>query len=120
MFPLKFGMKDISVGSGLIIGRSNIEEFLNHVNGLSNFNEKPLVELTNSYETAIASLVGMIEVRSVNLNPILQQMFLKLKDMEDGEDKNFVRKTLLIEFNHVAREARDRKSVCRERVSSYV
>ena len=58
MFPRKFGMKDISVGSGLIIGRSNIEEFLNHVNGLSNFNEKPLVELTDSYETAIA-LVGL-------------------------------------------------------------
>ena len=106
MFPLKFDMRDISVGSGLIIGRSNIEEFLNHVNGLSNFNEKPLVELTDSYETAIASLVGMIEARFVNLNPILQQMFLKLDDMEDGEDKDFVRKTLLMEFNDVAREAR--------------
>ena len=106
MFPLKFDMKDISVGSCLFIGRSNIEEFLNHVNGLSNFNEKPLVELINSYETAIASLVGMIEARFVNLNPILKQMFLKLKDMEDSDDKNFVRKTLLMEFNDVAREAR--------------
>ena len=93
MFPPKFGMKDISIGSGLIIGRSNIEEFLNHVNGLSNFNEKPLVELTDSYETAIASLVGMIEARFVNLNPILQQMFLKLDDMKDGEDQDFVQKT---------------------------
>ena len=92
MFLLKFGMKYISVGSGLIIGRSNIEEFLNHVNGLSKFNEKPFVKLFDSYETAIASLAGMMEERFVNLDPILQQMFLKLDDMKDGEDKDFVQK----------------------------
>ena len=65
-----------------------------------------MVELSDSYETAIASLVGMMEARFVNLNPILQQMFLKLDDMKDGEDKDFVLKTLLMEFNDVAKEAR--------------
>ena len=86
-------MKDLDVGSGFIIGRNNIEEFFNHVNGLRDLNEKPLVELTHNYETDVASLVGMIEARFVNLNPILQQMFLKLDSMERGEEKNFVLKT---------------------------
>ena len=45
----------------------------------------------------------MIEAIFVNLNPNLQKMFLKLDDMKDGEDKDFVRKTLLMEFNDVAR-----------------
>ena len=45
----------------------------------------------------------MIDTRFVNLNPILQKMFLKLDDMKDGEDKDFVLKTLLMEFNDVAK-----------------
>ena len=48
----------------------------------------------------------MIESMFVNLNPILQQMFLKLFDMENGEKKDFVLETLLKEFGDVAREAR--------------
>ena len=48
----------------------------------------------------------MIEARFVNLNTILQQMILKPDSMERGEEKNFVLKTLLMEFNDVAIEAR--------------
>ena len=35
----KFAMKDLEIGSGFIIGRNNIEEFFNHVNGLRDLNE---------------------------------------------------------------------------------
>ena len=67
---------------------------------------RSLVELAPNYEIAIASLVHMLEARFVNLNPIMQQMFLKLHDMEDGEKKDFVLETLFKEFGDVAREAR--------------
>ena len=70
----KFTMKNMKVGRGFIIGRNNIEEFFNHVNGLHDFNDKPIFKLAHSYESAIASLVSMIEARFVNLNPILQQI----------------------------------------------
>ena len=53
----EFAMKDIKVGSGSIIGKDNIEEFLNHINSLYDLNEKSLVELTHDYEGAIVSLV---------------------------------------------------------------
>ena len=59
----KFAMKDLKVGRGFIIGINNIKEFFNHVNGLRDFNDKPIVKLTHSYESAIASLVAMIEAR---------------------------------------------------------
>jgi hypothetical protein len=106
MFPPKFVMKEISVGSGNIIGKENIEEFFSHVSRLFNLEAKSLVELTYNYETAVAALVQMIEARFVNINPIIQQMFLKLDSMEEGKDKDFVIKTLLNEFYDVAKEAR--------------
>ena len=94
----KFATKDLKTGKGFIIGRNNIEEFFNHVNGLRDFNDKPLVKLTHSYESAIASLVAMIEARFVNLNPIIQQMFFKLDQMDEGEEKDFVLNTLLLDL----------------------
>ena len=102
----KFATKYLKVGKWFIIGRNNIEEFFNHINGLPDFNDKPLVKLTHSCESAIASLVAMIEARFVNLNPIIQQMFFKLKQMEEGKEKDFVLDTLLLEFNDVAVEGR--------------
>ena len=48
----------------------------------------------------------MLEGRFVNLNPIMQHMFLTLCDMEEGENNFFVLETLLKEFGDVAREAR--------------
>jgi hypothetical protein len=78
LFP-KYVLEDLSVGSGSIIGKGNIEEFFNH---------RPLAELAPSYEVASAYLVPMLEARFVNLNPFMQQMFLKLHDIEDSE-KNF-------------------------------
>jgi hypothetical protein len=65
-----------------------------------------LVELAPTYEIAAASLVHMLEARFVNLNPVMQHMFLTLCDMEEGEKKDFVLETLLKEFGDVAREAR--------------
>ena len=48
---------------------------------LNDFEEKSLVELAHNYKIAIASLVHKFEARFVNLNPILQQMFLKLDSL---------------------------------------
>jgi hypothetical protein len=48
----------------------------------------------------------MLEARFVNLNPFMQQMFLKLYDIEDSEKKDFLLETLRREFRYVAIEAR--------------
>jgi hypothetical protein len=42
----------------------------------------------------------------VNLNPFMQQMFLKLHDIEDSEKKDFILETLHGEFRDVVIEAR--------------
>jgi hypothetical protein len=55
---------------------------------------------------AAAYLVHMLEARFVNLNPFMQQMFLKLHDIEDSEKKDFILETLRKEFRDVVIEAR--------------
>ena len=78
----KFTMKYIKVGSGSIIGKDNIEEFLNHINSLYDLNEKSLVEFTHDYEGVVVSLVENIEARFINLHPTVQQLFFKLESMD--------------------------------------
>jgi hypothetical protein len=48
----------------------------------------------------------MLEARFVNLNPFMQQMFLKLHDIEDSEKRNFILKTLRNFFRDIVIEAR--------------
>jgi hypothetical protein len=48
----------------------------------------------------------MLEARFVNLNPFMQQMFLKLHDIEDSEKKDFILETLRREFRDVVIKAR--------------
>jgi hypothetical protein len=48
----------------------------------------------------------MLEARFVNLNPFMQQIFLKLHDIEGSEKKDFISETLCREFRDVAIEAR--------------
>jgi hypothetical protein len=71
-----------------------------------NIKDKFLAELAPSYEVAAAYLVHMLEARFVNLNPFMQQMFLKLHDIEDFEKKDFILETLHREFRDVVIEAR--------------
>jgi hypothetical protein len=68
--------------------------------------DRSLAEPAPSYEVAAAYLVHMLEARFVNLNPFMQQMFLKLHDIEDSEKKDFILETLRRKFRHVAIEAR--------------
>jgi hypothetical protein len=105
LFP-KYVLEDLSVGSGSIIGKSNIEEFFNHISMHKEVEEKSLVELAPSYEVASAYLVHMLEAGFASLNPFMQYMFLKLHEIEDPEKKAFILKTLRIEFRDVAIEAR--------------
>jgi hypothetical protein len=67
---------------------------------------RSLAELAPSYEFAAAYLVHMLEARFVNLNPFMQQMFLKLHDIEDFEKKDFILETLRREFGDVVIESR--------------
>jgi hypothetical protein len=67
--------------------------------------DRSLAELAPSYEVASSYLVHMLEARCVNLNPFMQQMFLKLHDIEDSEKKDFILETLHREFRDVAIEA---------------
>jgi hypothetical protein len=94
----KYVLKDLSVGRGSIIGKDNIEEFFNHVSKHKDFEDRSLAELAPSYEIAAAYLVHMLEARFVNLNPMMQQMFLKLHDIEDSEKRDFILETLRKEF----------------------
>jgi hypothetical protein len=102
----KYILEDLSVGSGSLIGKSKIEEFFNHISMHKDVEDKSLAELAPSYEIASAYLVHMLEARFVNLNPFMQQMFLKFHDIEDSEKKDFILETLRREFRDVAIEAR--------------
>jgi hypothetical protein len=105
LFP-KYVLEDLLVGSGSIIGKGNIEEFFNHISMHKDVEDRSLAELAPSYDVAAAYLVHMLEARFVNLNPFMQQMFLKLHDIEDSEKKDFILETLHREFRDVAIEAR--------------
>jgi hypothetical protein len=105
LFP-KYVLEDLSIGSGSIIGKYNIEEFFNHVSKHKDVEDRSLAELAPSYEVAAACLVHMLEAMFVNLNPFIQQMFLKLHDIKDSEKKYFILETLRKEFRDVVIEAR--------------
>jgi hypothetical protein len=68
--------------------------------------DKSLAELAPSYEVDAADLVHMLEARFVSLNPFMQQIFLKLHDIEDSEKKDFILEILHREFREVAIKAR--------------
>src|SRR3954465_3759958 len=102
----KFTLKDLSIGSGSIIGKENIEEFFNHVSKHEDIEDRSITELAPNYEIAAASLVHTLEVRFVNLNPMMQILFLKLKEEEDAEKRDFILETLVKEFNDVGKEAK--------------
>jgi hypothetical protein len=106
LFP-KYVLEDLSVGSGSIIGKDNIEEFFNHISMYKEVEEKSLAELAPSYEVASTYLVHMLEDRFASLNPFMQYMFLKLHQIEDPEKKAFILETLRIEFRDVAIESRN-------------
>jgi hypothetical protein len=105
LFP-KYVLEDLSVGSGLIIGKSNIEEFFNHISMHKEVEEKSLVELDPSYEIASTYLVHMLEARFASLNPFMQYIFFKLHEIEDPKKKAFILETFRIEFRDVASKAR--------------
>jgi hypothetical protein len=105
LFP-KYVLEDLSVGSGSIIGKSNIEKFFNHISMHKDVEEKSLAELASSFEVASAYLVHMLEARFASLNPFMHDIFLKLQDIEDPEKKAFILETLRREFRDVVIEAR--------------
>ena len=105
MIP-NFALKNLLVGSGSIIGKDNIAEFFNHVSKHKDIGDRSLAELAPNYETAAAQLVQMLESRFVSLNPIIQQIFLKLHEVENDEKRDFILETLLKEFKNVVIEAR--------------
>jgi hypothetical protein len=102
----EYVLEDLSVGSGSIIGKDNIEELFNHISRHKDIEDRSLLELAPNYKTAAAYLVHMLEARFVNLNPIIQQMFLKLHYVEDPEKRDFILETLRKEFRDVVIEAR--------------
>jgi hypothetical protein len=104
LFP-KYALEDLTIGSGSIIGKGNIEELFNHVSMHKDVEDRSLAELAPSYELAAAYLDHMLEARFVNLKPFMQQMFLKLHDIEDSEKKDFILETLHREFRDVVIEA---------------
>jgi hypothetical protein len=65
-----------------------------------------LAEFASSYEVATDYLFHMLEARFVNLNPFMQQIFLKLHDIKDFEKKDFILEILRRELRDVVIEAR--------------
>jgi hypothetical protein len=70
LFP-KYALEDLSVVSGSIIGKGNIEEFFNHISMHKDVEDRSLAKLAPSYEVATVYLVHMLEARFVNLNPFM-------------------------------------------------
>jgi hypothetical protein len=60
LFP-KYALEDLTVGSGSIIGKGNIEKFFNHVSMHKDVEDRCLAELAPSYEVVAAYLVNMLE-----------------------------------------------------------
>src|SRR3954465_676544 len=106
MLLLQFMFKELSVGSGSIIGRENIKDFFDHVSKHDDIEDKSIVDLAPNYEIAATSLVHLLEARFGSLNPITEQMFLNLNNTKDAEKKDFILETLVNEFSSVALEAR--------------
>jgi hypothetical protein len=75
LFP-KYVLEDLSIGSGSIIGKDNIEEFFNHVSKHKDVEDRSLGELAPSYEVASAYLVHMLEARLLTLIPLCSKCFL--------------------------------------------
>jgi hypothetical protein len=88
------------------LGRIIWKSFLNHVSKNKDIEDRSLAEFAPNYETAATCLVHMLEARFVNLNPTIQQMFLKLHDVEYAEKRDFILETLHKEFRDVVIEAR--------------
>jgi hypothetical protein len=105
LFP-KYVLEDLSVCSGLIIGKDNIKEFFNHISMHKEVKEKSLVDLAPSIEVASAYLIHMLEARFARFNPFMQYMFLKLHEIEDPKKKVFILENLHLEFKDIAIEAR--------------
>ena len=105
MIP-KYAFQDLLVGSGSIIGKDNIVEFFNHVSKHEDIENRSIAELAPDYETAAAQLVQMLEARFISLNPFMQQMFLKLHEVESEEKRDFILETLLKEIKDIVIEAR--------------
>jgi hypothetical protein len=99
-------MENLSIGSGLIIGKSNIEKLFNHISMHEEVEEKSLVELAPSIEVVSAYLIHMLETRFASLNPFMQYMFLKIYEIEDPKKKAFILETLCLEFKDVVIKAR--------------
>jgi hypothetical protein len=104
LFP-KYILEGLSIASGSIIGKDNIVEFFNHVSKHKDVEDRSLAKLAPSYEVAATYLVHMLEAKFVNLNPFMQQIFLKLHDIEDSEKRDFILETLRKEFKDVVIEA---------------
>src|SRR3954467_4422929 len=102
----QFLFKELSVGSGSIIGIENIKDFFDHVSKHDDIEDMSIVDLAPNYEIAAASLVHLLEARFASLNPITQKFFLNLNNTEDAEKKDFILETLVNEFGSVALEAR--------------
>src|SRR3954468_20888205 len=101
LFP-KFALKDLSIGSGSIIGKDNIEEFFNHVSKHEDIEDRSIAELAPNYEIVAAYLVHMFEAMFVSLNPFIQFLFLKLKEEKNAEKREFILENLLKEFHDFA------------------
>src|SRR4051812_43890080 len=104
LFP-KFTLKDLSIGSGAIIGKENIEEFFNHVSKQEDIEDRSIAELAPNYGIATTSLVHILEARFVSLNPMMQILLIKLNEEKNAEKREFILETLFKEFHDVAKEA---------------
>jgi hypothetical protein len=75
LFP-KYALEDLTIGSGSIIGKGNIEEFFNLVSMRKDVEDRSLAELAPSYEVAAAYLVHMLEARFLTLILLCNKCFL--------------------------------------------
>jgi hypothetical protein len=104
VFP-KNALEDLTIGSGSIIGKGNIEKFFNHVSMHKDVDDRSLAELAPSYEVVAAYLVHMLEARFLTLILSCNKFFLSFMILKTPKRKILFWR-LCREFRDVVIEAR--------------
>jgi hypothetical protein len=78
MLISKYILEDLSVGSGSIIGKHNIEEFFNHISMHEEVEEKSWVELAPSIEVASIYLTSTVALANARVSSLMYMKILNI------------------------------------------
>ena len=104
--PLTWKTKRLCIGSGNVIGKSVIQEFITCA-GVILAIVGSILTKTNSYVDAIVVFVIELERKFMHVHPALQRLFLELPNILDPRAKKLATIILMNEFDFIMKEARE-------------